>query len=104
MAHYHAESFDVSSGISTEGGSVLFAESGVEVPCTGQQTILEVAEAAGLGIASACRTGDCGECKVRKIRGDIVVANRDGLGDDDVAEGYVLSCVARVNGAVEVAV
>jgi ferredoxin-NADP reductase len=47
MAHYHAESFDVSSGISTEGGSVLFAESGVEVPCTGQQTILEVAEAAG---------------------------------------------------------
>ncbi|MBP9684804.1 MAG: NAD(P)-binding protein [Rhodoferax sp.] len=104
MAHYHAESFDVSSGVSTEGGSVLFAESGVEVPCSGEQTILEVAEAAGVPIASACRTGDCGECKVRQIRGDVVVANRDGLGDDEVAEGYVLSCVAKVNGPVEVAV
>ena len=60
-------------------------------------------EADSKAIGSACRTGDCGECKVRRMEGDVVVANCDGLGEDEVADGYVLSCVAAVNGRVTVA-
>ena len=81
-----------------------WATPGIEVACTGQQSILELAEEAGIAIGSACRTGDCGECKVRKVSGDAVVANSDGLDPNEVEEGYVLSCVAFVNGRVTVQV
>ena len=102
MAHFHEESFEVASSLNASGGSVFFAESGIEVACNGNQSILEAAEQAGIAIGSACRTGDCGECKVRRMEGDVVVANCDGLGEDEVADGYVLSCVAAVNGRVTV--
>ena len=102
MAHFHAESFGSAATVDAAGGTVCFAQSGIEVACIGQQSILEIAEEAGIAIGSACRTGDCGECKVRKVSGDAVVANSDGLDPSEVEDGYVLSCVAFVNGRVTV--
>ena len=72
--------------------------------CSGQQSILELAEQCGVAIPSACRTGDCGECKVRKVSGDAPMANTDGLAPHEVEDGMVLSCVSFVNGRVVVAV
>jgi len=54
-------------------------------------------------ISNACRTGDCGECKVRRIDGDIVMANRDGLDEREFEDGFVLTCVASINGRVALA-
>jgi all-trans-retinol 13,14-reductase len=104
MRHHHEESFGTSSGVDAIGGKVLFAKSGLEVACSGQQSILEVAEQAGIKIGNACRTGDCGECKVRKISGDAPMANTDALSGGDIEDGDVLTCVAFVNGKVVVAV
>jgi all-trans-retinol 13,14-reductase len=103
MAHFHEESFGTASTVEASGGSVCFEASGIEVACSGEQNILEIAEQAGVKIASACRTGDCGECKVRKVCGDTPMANTGGLDPREVEDGYVLTCVGFVNGRVVVA-
>jgi ferredoxin-NADP reductase len=103
MGHFHEESFGTASTVQANGGSLRFERSGIEVECSGTQSILEAAEQCGVTIASACRTGDCGECKVRKVSGDAPMANTDGLDPHEVEDGYVLSCVSFVNGRVCVA-
>lgn len=105
MNHFHEESFGGAATVDAQGGTVSFTQSGITVDCTGQQSILQAAEDAGIHIGNACRTGDCGECKVRKIAGNTVVANNDGLDPQEVEDDYVLTCVAFVkNGRVEMAV
>lgn len=103
MTHFHEESFSAASTVQASGGGVCFETSGIEVACSGQQNILEIAELAGIKIASACRTGDCGECKVRKVSGDTPAANTAGLDPQEVEDGYVLTCVSFVNGQVRLA-
>ena len=49
---------------------------------------------------NACRTGDCGECKVRKLEGEVAMRNTDGLDPQELQQGYVLTCVAAANGLV----
>ena len=100
MAQWHEESFDVSTSLNGTGGSVHFAVSGIEVACNGQQSILDVAEQAGIAIGNACRTGDCGECKVRKLEGEVAMRKTDGLDPQELQQGYVLTCVAAANGRV----
>ena len=103
MGHFHEESFGTGNTVEASGGTVCFTNSGIEIACSGQQNILEIADQAGVKIASACRTGDCGECKVRKVSGDAPSANTAGLDPHEVEDGYVLTCVSFVNGRVLVA-
>jgi ferredoxin len=100
MSHLHEESFGTASTVQASGGSVCFEASGIEVACSGQQSILEIADQSGVKIASACRTGDCGECKVRKVSGDAPMGSTAGLDPHEVEDGYVLTCVGFVNGRV----
>ena len=100
MGHFHEESFGTASTVQASGGSVCFEASGIEVACSGQQSILEIADQAGVKIASACRTGDCGECKVRKVSGDAPMGSTAGLDPHEVEDGYVLTCVGFANGRV----
>ncbi|MEL6439705.1 MAG: FAD-binding oxidoreductase [Cyanobacteria bacterium J06621_8] len=76
---------------------VVLAKSGQEIPCDGEESILDVAEAEGADLPSACRMGACGACKVRKLSGDVIY-------DDDVSceDGYILPCVARPVGRVAI--
>jgi all-trans-retinol 13,14-reductase len=99
----HEESFDVSAGLSGSGGKVRFADSGTSLTSDGSQSVLELAESAGIIIPSACRTGHCGECKVRCTAGEVTMRVTDGLSEDELAEGYVLTCVGAVNGDLELA-
>lgn len=99
----HEESFDVSSGVSGSGGTVAFADSGKKVKTDGTESLLELAEAAGINIPSACRTGHCGECKARCVSGKIDMAVSDGLSSEELADKYVLTCVGAVNGNIKLA-
>ena len=60
--------FDVP--VEASGGSVTFADSGVEVTDDGRP-LLEQAEAAGLTPESGCRMGICHSCTRRKTRGAV---------------------------------
>jgi len=54
--------------------------------------ILDSARAAGLPAPFACKAGVCATCRAKVTRGKVEMAARYGLTDEEVAEGYVLTC------------
>lgn len=54
--------------------------------------ILDSARKAGLPAPYACKAGVCATCRARVVSGDVEMAARYGLSDEEVASGYVLTC------------
>lgn len=54
--------------------------------------ILDSARASGLPAPYACKAGVCATCRARVISGEVEMAARYGLSDEEVASGYVLTC------------
>ncbi|KGI69163.1 ferredoxin--NADP reductase [Mycolicibacterium rufum] len=57
-------------------------------------TLLQTARLAGLQAPYSCETGSCGTCMARVDVGSARMLNNDALDDDEVAEGWVLTCQA----------
>jgi ferredoxin len=57
-------------------------------------TLLQTARSAGLQAPYSCETGSCGTCMARITEGSARMVNNDALEDDEVDEGYVLTCQA----------
>jgi 3-ketosteroid 9alpha-monooxygenase subunit B len=55
-------------------------------------TLLQTARMAGLKAPASCETGSCGTCMARIVEGSARMLNNDALDDDEVAEGWVLTC------------
>lgn len=55
-------------------------------------TLLQTARIAGLRAPSSCETGSCGTCMARIVCGSARMLNNDALDDDEVADGWVLTC------------
>ena len=68
--------------------------------------LLATALAAGLNLPHSCRSGNCGSCAARLIRGDIDYPDGIplGLSEQQRAHKWVLLCQARPRGDVEVEV
>ena len=62
-----------------------------KVPFT-EGNILDSARAAGLPAPFACKAGVCATCRAKVISGKVEMAARYGLTDEEVADGYVLTC------------
>jgi ring-1,2-phenylacetyl-CoA epoxidase subunit PaaE len=54
--------------------------------------ILDSARAAGMPAPFACKAGVCATCRARVVSGEVEMAARYGLTDEEVAAGYVLTC------------
>jgi len=61
------------------------------VPFT-QGNILDSARASGLPAPFACKAGVCATCRAKVTKGKVEMAVHYGLTDEEVAEGYVLTC------------
>lgn len=103
-ARLHVESYDIGGALDGRGGSVRFAASGLTRSATGSESLLELAESAGIRIPSACRTGHCGECRVRCTSGRVRMAVTDGLSPEQLDAGDVLTCVAAADSDLTLAV
>jgi ring-1,2-phenylacetyl-CoA epoxidase subunit PaaE len=57
-----------------------------------QGNILDSARSAGMPAPFACKAGVCATCRAKVIKGKVEMAARYGLTDEEVAEGYVLTC------------
>jgi 3-ketosteroid 9alpha-monooxygenase subunit B len=55
-------------------------------------TLLQTARTAGLRAPSSCETGSCGTCMARIASGSARMLNNDALDEDEVADGWVLTC------------
>ncbi len=55
-------------------------------------TLLQTARMAGLSAPASCETGSCGTCMARVVEGSARMNNNDALDDDEVEEGWVLTC------------
>ena len=75
--------------------SITFSRSKKSTPITADQTVLEAAEALGVAINYDCRAGICGQCKVKRLAGEVVMEADDALTSADRANDMILSCQAR---------
>ena len=66
----------------------------VSVPRVPGETLLESARRAGLSPPFSCEAGNCGTCMARLIDGKATMRTNDVLEDDEIAEGYILTCQA----------
>ena len=61
--------------------------------------ILDSARIAGLPAPYACKAGVCATCRARVVSGEVEMAARYGLSDEEIAAGYVLTCQSVPKGA-----
>jgi 3-ketosteroid 9alpha-monooxygenase subunit B len=66
----------------------------VEVPRRANETLLESARRAGLSPPFSCEAGNCGTCMAKLSEGSATMKVNDALMDDEVEDGYVLTCQA----------
>lgn len=74
---------------------VIFEQSGITATVGPDQSVLQVAESAGLPAMSACREGTCGTCETRVLAGE--VEHRDSLltPQEQAANDVMFICVSR---------
>ncbi|TRO36734.1 2Fe-2S iron-sulfur cluster binding domain-containing protein [Pseudomonas putida] len=68
------------------------------IEATGQETVADAAYRQGINIPLDCRDGACGTCKCRAESGRYDLGDNfieDALSEDEIAEGYVLTCQMR---------
>ena len=59
------------------------------------ETILEKALELGLDIPNSCQFGNCGTCKAKLLSGKLQLIEQTALTEEDINNGYCLTCVGR---------
>ena len=74
--------------------TILLDRKKVSVPRWPGETLLESARRAGLTPPFSCEAGNCGTCMAKLTEGRATMRVNDALDEDEVEEGYVLTCQA----------
>jgi ferredoxin len=70
------------------------------VPMVPGETLLNSARRAGMSPPYSCEEGDCGTCMAKLVEGSATMLANEALMDDEVDEGYILTCQAIPDVAV----
>ncbi len=101
------ESFSVDSTLaSTQAGDgqtitrktghyqVKFALSRKTVNTNGTVNLLDLAEKSGITLTHECRSGECGECMVKCLKGKVEMTQEAEISEFDRKQGWVYACCA----------
>lgn len=99
----HIEHFDVTdlaaaappdTDAVTDEVTIVLDGATTTAPYYAGNTLLQTARMAGLRAPSSCEIGSCGTCMGRLTQGSARMINNDALDQDEVDEGWVLTCQA----------
>lgn len=97
QAEAEAEQIDASDLITVE-----FVSAGRRARILPGETVHAAAAKVGLHIPKACGMGICGTCRVQLRSGEVDHEHNGGITDEDLAEGFILSCCSKPKGRVSV--
>jgi ring-1,2-phenylacetyl-CoA epoxidase subunit PaaE len=90
MAELQSQAAGLSMTVTLDGRTRRIAFDGAN--------ILDAARSSGLPAPFACKAGVCATCRARVIAGEVSMAARYGLSDEEIGAGYVLTCQAVPKG------
>ena len=95
MGSVHFESFgiDASAYAANTAFTVRLDKTGLTVPVSAEQTILQALRACGQPVTSSCESGTCGSCRTGLLAG--VAEHRDSVLSDDEKTSHIMVCVSR---------
>jgi ferredoxin len=82
--------------------TATFARSRKTATLTPDTTILEASESVGVDLPFECRSGICGQCKVKLVAGTVAMETEDAITPAEKRAGWVLACQSHARADVTV--
>ncbi|WP_199267773.1 ferredoxin--NADP reductase [Mycolicibacterium smegmatis] len=90
----HVDQAVEAESAATEEVTIVLGRTTITQPYRAGTTLLQTARLAGLKAPSSCEVGTCGTCIGQVVEGSARLLNNDALDDDEIAEGWVVTCQA----------